>query len=68
MKNILTGANNINENMSLKEKIKKINESVNNKENDIKEMDEKFREIDFGIAMSCINILKIGRASCRERV
>ena len=50
--------NNITENMSLEEKIKKINESVNNKENDIKEMDEKFREIDFGIAMSCINILR----------
>ena len=50
--------NNINEELSLEEKIKKINEQVKDKKNDIKEMDNKYKEIEFQIAMSCINILR----------
>ena len=56
--NSLFGNNKLDEELSLEEKIKKINEQVKDKENDIKEMEEKYREIDFGIAMSCINILR----------
>jgi predicted Zn-ribbon and HTH transcriptional regulator len=54
----LFGNEQINENLSLEEKIKKINEQAKDKTNDIKEMDEKFKEIEFQIAMSCINILR----------
>ena len=50
--------NNINEELSLEEKIKKIKEQVKDKKNDIKEMDNKYKEIEFQIAMSCINILR----------
>ena len=50
--------NKLNEELSLEEKIKLINEQVKDKENDIKEMEEKYKEIEFGIAMSCINILR----------
>ena len=50
--------NNINEELTLEEKIKKINEQVKDKKNDIKEMDNKYKEIEFQIAMSCINILR----------
>ena len=50
--------NQSNEELSLEEKIKKINEQVKDKKNDIKEMDDKYKEIEFQIAMSCINILR----------
>ena len=46
------------EELSLEEKIKKINEQVKDKKNDIKEMDDKYKEIEFQIAMSSINILR----------
>ena len=46
------------EELTLEEKIKKLNEQVKDKKNDIKEMDEKYQEIEFQIAMSCINILR----------
>ena len=46
------------EELSLEEKIKKINEQLKDKTNDIKEMDTKYKEIEFQIAMSCINILR----------
>ena len=44
--------------LSLEEKIKRINEQVKDKTNDIKEMDLKYKEIEFQIAMSCISILR----------
>ena len=50
--------NQSDEELSLEEKIKKINEQVKDKKNDIKEMDDKYKEIEFQIAMSCINILR----------
>ena len=50
--------NEIKEEMTLEEKIKKINEQAKDKNNDIKEMEDKYKEIEFQIAMSCINILR----------
>ena len=50
--------NKSDEELSLEEKIKKINEQVKDKKNDIKEMDDKYQEIEFQIAMSSINILR----------
>ena len=50
--------NEINEEMTLEQKIQKINEQAKDKNNDIKEMEEKYKEIEFQIAMSCINILR----------
>ena len=50
--------NQSDEELSLEEKIKKINEQVKDKKNDIKELDDKYKEIEFQIAMSCINILR----------
>ena len=50
--------NEIKEEMTLEQKIQKINEQAKDKNNDIKEMEEKYKEIEFQIAMSCINILR----------